>query len=405
MASTDEARAAFQQCFGAAPRAIVAAPAGLAILGEHGATSGLPMLALTVDGLLVLASPNNEPAVPAVAMPGGREVRFGRTGGQVPRTPWWAPAAGATLAQLDAVAPGRGAQLLLLGDEDGPGRASAVAAGVAAALDACWEAHLGASELCQMVGAAVSRDHPGAIEAIFSGEAGAALRVEQAPAACRAVPLPSALRLVAAALASDTPPPGSPDTASADLLIGARIAAALLADQVGLDPGELPLLADVRDVDVVDILADELPERMSPQEAAHGVNLKVARLTSLGGAHFDAHARVPVRRVARHMLAEAARLDRAEAALRAEDIPAFGEILDESHNSLRQELQLSTPAADHLCAAMRRAGALGARVLACGHHALAVTTQDTTERVIVAAVAATGGPAVELRPARALTVL
>ena len=62
---------------------------------------------------------------------------------------------------------------------------------------------------------------------------------------------------------------------------------------------------------------------------------------------------------------------------------------------LRDDLRCSTQALDKVCAAMRKAGALGARLTGAGFggYALAAVPAGKEDAVIAAAVAATGGPA------------
>lgn len=69
---------------------------------------------------------------------------------------------------------------------------------------------------------------------------------------------------------------------------------------------------------------------------------------------------------ARHVLEENARVQAAVAALHAQDLPALGELLNESHRSLRDLYQVSTPAVEATVERMLRAGAAGARLIGGG---------------------------------------
>jgi galactokinase len=190
-------------------------------------------------------------------------------------------------------------------------------------------------------------------------------------------------------------------------VVGSRLAAAMLADQVGLDVGSPPTLSEVADVDVVDVLVDDLPEKVSAQEVAHGAQVDVERLVRLTAETFDHMAKVPVRRIARHILSEAQRVNAAEAALLAADLRAFGELMVESHDSLRQDFRCSTPSLDRLCGAMRKAGAYGARLTGAGFggYALAAVPPSRTQAVIAAAIAGTGGPAFEVVASKGVHLL
>jgi galactokinase len=73
-----------------------------------------------------------------------------------------------------------------------------------------------------------------------------------------------------------------------------------------------------------------------------------------------------LRRRTRHVLAENARVDAAYEALRADDLPRLGVLLDASHASLRDLYEVSTPAVDATVDRARAAGAAGARLMGGG---------------------------------------
>jgi galactokinase len=74
-----------------------------------------------------------------------------------------------------------------------------------------------------------------------------------------------------------------------------------------------------------------------------------------------------VRRRARHVVTENARVLSAAAALRAGDAAAFGVLMNESHHSLRDDFEVSTPALDSLVARLRATpGVHGARLTGAG---------------------------------------
>ncbi|HTR73044.1 MAG TPA: galactokinase family protein [Solirubrobacteraceae bacterium] len=74
----------------------------------------------------------------------------------------------------------------------------------------------------------------------------------------------------------------------------------------------------------------------------------------------------PLRGRAVHVLGDNERVERAVGALRAEDMPALAELLNESHRSLRDRMAISTPTVDAAVARMREAGAAGARIMGGG---------------------------------------
>jgi galactokinase len=74
----------------------------------------------------------------------------------------------------------------------------------------------------------------------------------------------------------------------------------------------------------------------------------------------------PLRERARHVLSDNARVESAVAALRAGDLPALARLLNESHASLRDEMDISTPTVEATVQRMLDAGAAGARLLGGG---------------------------------------
>ncbi|HEY8584903.1 MAG TPA: galactokinase family protein [Capillimicrobium sp.] len=82
----------------------------------------------------------------------------------------------------------------------------------------------------------------------------------------------------------------------------------------------------------------------------------------------------PLSRRARHVLEENARVDAAVDALRDDDLPAVGRLLDASHASLRDLYDASTEAVEATVRRLREAGAAGARMVGGGFggHVLAL---------------------------------
>jgi galactokinase len=86
----------------------------------------------------------------------------------------------------------------------------------------------------------------------------------------------------------------------------------------------------------------------------------------------------------RHVVTEADRVRRAEAALRAADLPALGDLLSASHASLRDDYEVSSPALDVLVALAEEAGAVGARLTGAGMGGciVAVAPADAADTVL-----------------------
>jgi galactokinase len=74
----------------------------------------------------------------------------------------------------------------------------------------------------------------------------------------------------------------------------------------------------------------------------------------------------PLGRRVRHVLSENERVDATVAALGAGDLAEVGRLLDASHQSLRDDYEVSVPAVERAVELCKKAGALGARVMGGG---------------------------------------
>lgn len=404
---------AYETAYGSAPAVVARAPGRVNLIGEHTDYSELPVLPIAIEqSLYVAASAGEAGVVEARSVAFEGEARFERENRHPGGAAWHRYVAGA-MGQLTDVAPGQGVRIFVGGDLPSAGglsSSSALMVAMLAAVSAAWGSPPERDELVRR--AIVAERHVGVESGgmdqtvIALAEAGKALRIDFRPAARRFVPIPEGLAFVVASSGEEAPKGGSAKDSYNERVVGARIAAAMLADEVGVDL-DVPLtLGQVSDVDVVDVLVDGLPEKISAREVAHGAQVDIAHLVQLTSETWDAQVKVPVKRVARHILSEAQRVDEAEQALMAGDLKRFGKLLDESHNSLREDFRCSTPALDRVCAAMRKAGAFGSRLTGAGFggFALAACAPEKVQAVIEAAVAATGGPAFEVHASEGLEV-
>ncbi|MEO6398502.1 MAG: galactokinase [Tepidiformaceae bacterium] len=411
----DDARSQFQVLYGAGPSQLVRSPGRVNLIGEHTDYSDLPVLPIAIgQSLLIAATARDDGLVRIASTQFETPAEFHR--GQRDEellAPWHRYLAGA-LAQLADIAPRQGADLLVAGDlpsSGGLSSSSALTVGVLAALAHIWGSPLSRQDLASR--AIVAERHVGVESGgmdqtvIAFARAGHALRIDFKPPGQCDVRIPEGLAFVVASSGEEAPKGGGVREAYNERVVGARIAATMIADEIGVDLDFPPTLGQISDVDVVDILVDGLPERVTPQEVAHGAQVEVARLVQLTSSTFDHMAKVPVKRIARHILGEAERVSLAEAALEAGDLQRFGALLNESHNSLREDFRCSTPALDRLCAAMRKANAFGSRLTGAGFggFALAACSPADVPAVLASAIAATGGPAFEVRAADGLRVL
>jgi len=115
-------------------------------------------------------------------------------------------------------------------------------------------------------------------------------------------------------------------------------------------------------------------------------------VASLRDATLDQarHLPSPLSSRARHVITENRRVEEAVAALHRGDLARLGRLLDASHASLRDDYEVSTPAVEAAVERVRRAGAVGARIVGGGFggHVLALMPGD----------AAVPSGALEVRP-------
>ena len=86
---------------------------------------------------------------------------------------------------------------------------------------------------------------------------------------------------------------------------------------------------------------------------------------------------------ARHVVSEIERVKNAESSLVCDDFKSFGELLDQSHNSLRDDYGVSCPELDCAVEVARAEGALGARMIGGGFggSAIALVKDGDTGRI------------------------
>ena len=403
--SAESIRAGFGGRFGGEPSVVVRAPGRVNLIGEHTDYCGLPVLPIAIDrATFIAAAPTADGILRATSTALPAQAEIARSAPRHQSEPWHQYLSGA-LHELAAVAPGRGANLFIDGDLPAGGglsSSSALTVGVISALAAAWGSPLEPVEAARL--ATTAERHAGVEtggmdqQAIALGRAGNALRIEFLPPAVRYVPLPEGLAFVVAYSGQDAPKGGSVRDAYNERVVGTRIAALMLADMLGVELEGTPLLGNVAGIDAASVMVVELPDQMAPRNAANAVEANVERIIQFATSHFDSARKVPVKRYAQHVLSEAERVDAAEVALAAGDLKAFGRLLNESHDSLRNDCRCSTPALDKVAAAMRKSGAFGARLTGAGFggYAVAACPPAKVPAVVEAAVAATGGPAFEV---------
>ena len=161
---------------------------------------------------------------------------------------------------------------------------------------------------------------------------------------------------------------------------GARRGHALWLDCGTLQMEHIPLPGEMR-VAVLDtstrrgLVNSAYDERV--RQCLHAAHLLgVASLREVDESILDAHQgdlnEVTFRR-ARHVISENRRVLQAVQALRAGSLEEFGDLLNQSHQSLRDDYEVSSPALDQIVAcALQAPGCLGARMTGAGFGGCAV---------------------------------
>ena len=163
--------------------------------------------------------------------------------------------------------------------------------------------------------------------------------------------------------------------AGSALLVDCR---SLEAEPVPLDLEGVGLALLVCDTRTVRGLADTGYEdrRKTCEEVAQKLGVEALRdaskedLERLSGEEFKR---------ARHVVCENARVLEAVRVLRAEDFPDFGRLMYDSHLSLRDDYEVSTPELDTFVETAQEANALGARLTGAGFGGCAIALIDADD--------------------------
>jgi galactokinase len=165
---------------------------------------------------------------------------------------------------------------------------------------------------------------------------------------------------------------------------GARRGEATLIDFRSLAREPVPLPAEIAVV-VLDtttrrrLLGSEYNDRRAQCAAAAAACSKPS-LRDVGEGELDRARRVmgeTAFRRARHVLSENARTRKAAEAMRGHDAKTFGRLMNESHQSLRDDFEVSTQALDAMVDASRQApGCHGARLTGAGFGGCVVALVD-----------------------------
>ena len=340
--------AAFQARFGRPPTAVAAAPGRVNLIGEHLDYNEGHVLPVAIDrSIMVAFASRSDGRVRLYSLDFEQESAFDLEDIQRdPEAPWsdyvrgvaWAlRGAGHRLSGLDAA---------LQGDVPvGAGLSSSAALEVAAlgAFEAASGLQLDRRDLA-LLGQRAENGFVGVACGIMDqmaaalSRAGHALLIDCRSLEHEAVPLPL----------EASGPAGRADLRLVVADSGVR--RALLDSQYNLRRQECQRAAELLAADIADRTVTALRD-VSPDDLAH---------------HGDSLPPSLFKR-ARHVVEEERRVLLSVEALRAGDVEAFGEMLDASHRSLRDDFEVSCPELDLLVDLARaQPGVLGARLTGAG---------------------------------------
>lgn len=228
------------------------------------------------------------------------------------------------------------------------------------------------------------------------GQRNHALFIEFNPLRARPVKMPSDAALVVADSGEVADKSGKVRSEYNRRVVECRLAARLLAHELEL--GEAKILGDVvngvKDWNasaLVKTLMRASPERLNPDlvQAAALLSLSRDELARelLDDARIVLDSRpLEILKRTRHVLSETQRVLRAVAALGAGRLDEMGTLMNESHWSLAEDFECSTPRLDRMIACAQRAGALGARLTGAGFGGsiIALCHSSDAKRVIAA---------------------
>lgn len=377
-----DAASRYRRRHGRNPDVVVSAPGRVNLIGEHTDYSLLPVLPFAIDRRIHLAMGQHD----------GLDVHSDRANKAT---------LGYVQAAINAIGISEDVAIEIVSDlpeTGGLSSSSALTLGLIAGL-----ANLGSRRLsvAETVDLAIGAERRVGVESggmdqtvIAHARAGHVLRIDFRPPSMTDIPIPEGLSMVAAYSGRTAQKATGARQAYNDRVMGCRVAAVLL----GANPTPAAVLADVAGATAAELA--QLPERATVASVG---DPEILRHLTTG--KFDQNREVPVRESARHVLSEARRVRECQQALIESELEVVGRLIDESQASLVR-FGASTLELDSVIAAMRGAGALGARLTGAGFggYALALCRPDQVGAVCQAARGDTRSEAFAIRPTDGLRV-
>jgi galactokinase len=412
-----------ERAWATAPDAVVLAPGRVNLIGDHVDYAHYPVLPMAIGRVVAVAGssagPSEGPRIERDAVVGvsasERGIARVLASTDLTEISGWGSYVAAAAARTGI--PAGGAKISVaatLPSTGGLSSSSALAMGAIATLRRLREprhALTSATERSVLVEMTVAAERALGVAGgtmdqtvIAHARSGAALLIRFSPPSMTPIPMSDGVAFVVAASGDTAAKAAGSQAAYNRLSVAARSCAALVAAELGMDPvsadGVCVALGDLAVSNEIDNLVASLPEHAAVAEVARRVEVHPDVL--IGGARGIAlDEPLAIHTVGVHVVGEGTRVEAAAQVL-AEG-SQLGEIFDASQASMCT-IGVVTPGLEAVTAAMRHAGAWGARVTGAGFGGYAVATCPPDRRgdVIAAAKNATGGPAFEVTPSEGI---
>jgi N-acetylgalactosamine kinase len=378
----------FLDVFGRRPTVFARAPGRVNLLGEHTDYNNLPVLPMAIDRAIRVAGVRGEDRCVRLANASEvfrrREYELSASIAPFPSGDWgnYHKAAAQDLASLFGTRELCGGDFLVDGNiPPGAGLSSSAALVVASALAllAVNERIIPPIELAERM--AVAERYVGTMSggmdqaASLLGEAGCALRVDFDPLRVRKIPAAGEYAVVVCDSLVRAEKSGPARAAYNRRVAECRLACRVLEHALAADLsrplrsfGDLMQLFPGRPLsEFTRVLEDALPPGpLVLEEIAHIIDCAPEQLAVEAGVSEVGVDTFPLLQRARHVLTEADRVCRAEAALASQDWITFGALMDASHASCRDDYEVSCGELEELVSVAKNGGAIGARLTGAG---------------------------------------
>ena len=359
---------AYRERFGSAPDHIVRAPGWVNLIGEHVDYAGLPVFPMALQyAVQVAVRPRDDQLVRVATSDPGYEPKEFELGPEIAPFPdgdWGNYVKAAAVAAASRYGAERGADLYIdskVPVAAGLSSSSALVVAVLKSLLDVSEIEVDPIELAAVAADAeqyVGTRGGGMDQAIsVCASEGCAARIEFNPVRVTPVPVPNDWRFVVADTGVQAHKSGNAKQTYNSRRAAVEESVERVGELLGLPEGERTytrLLSEYSVPELLEPAAEVLDDRL-------------------------------LRRF-RHVVTEAERTRLAEAAMRDNDAATFGMLMNGSHESLREDFEVSGPELDRLVSLARGAGAIGARLTGAGMGGcmVALCTPDRVDSVLEA---------------------